>query len=99
VVVGGAMEAVTPEELRRQFDTNVVGQIAVTQAVLPRLRRSKGRIVFISSANGRVAVPLIGAYCASKFALEAAADALRMELGPWDVPVVVVEPGRTDTHM
>jgi NAD(P)-dependent dehydrogenase (short-subunit alcohol dehydrogenase family) len=99
VVVGGAMEAVTPEELRRQFDINVFGQIAVTQAVLPRLRRSNGRIVFISSANGRVAVPLIGAYCASKFALEAAADALRMEFGPWDIPVVVVEPAQTDTDM
>ena len=93
------MEAVTPEELRRQFDVDVFGQIAVTQAVLTRLRRSKGRIVFISSANGRVAVPLIGAYCASKFALEAAADALRMELGSWDIPVLVVEPAQTDTDM
>jgi NAD(P)-dependent dehydrogenase (short-subunit alcohol dehydrogenase family) len=99
VVVGGAMEAVTLGELRRQFDINVVGQIAVTQAVLPRLRSSQGRLVFISSASGRVATPLIGAYCASKFALEAAADALRMELRPWDIPVVVVQPAQTDTDM
>ena len=77
----------------------MVGQIAVTQAVLPRLRKSRGRIVFISSVNGRLSFPLIGAYCASKFALEAAADALRMELKPWGIAVVVVEPAQTDTDM
>ncbi len=99
VVVGGPMEAVTPEELRRQFDVNVIGQIAVTQAVLPRLRRSRGRVVFISSVNGKLAFPLLGAYCASKFAVEAAADALRMELKPWGIAVVVVEPAQTDTDM
>jgi NAD(P)-dependent dehydrogenase (short-subunit alcohol dehydrogenase family) len=99
VVVGGPMEAVTPAELHRQLDINVVGQIAVTQAVLPRLRSSRGRIVFISSVNGKISFPLTGAYCASKFALEAAADALRMELKPWDIAVVVVEPAQTDTDM
>jgi len=99
VVIGGPMEAVTLDELRRQFDVNVVAQIAVTQAALPRLRRSKGRIVFISSALGKVAVPLIGAYCASKAALEAAADALRMELKTWHLAVVLIEPGQTDTDM
>lgn len=99
VVVGGPMETVTPAELRRQFEINVVGQIAVTQVVLPRLRSSRGRIVFISSLNGKIAFPLIGAYCASKFALEAAADALRLELKPWRIPVVVVEPAQTDTDM
>ena len=99
VVVTGPMEAVAPEELRRQLEVNVVGQVAVTQAVLPRLRRSHGRIVFVSSLNGRVSFPLLGAYCASKFALEAVADALRMELTPWDIPVVVVEPAQTKTDM
>jgi NAD(P)-dependent dehydrogenase (short-subunit alcohol dehydrogenase family) len=99
VVVGGPMEAVPPSELRRQFDVNVVGQIAVTQAVLPRLRRSHGRIVFISSLNGKISIPLLGAYSASKFALEAAADALRLELKPWEIPVVLVEPAQTDTDM
>jgi NAD(P)-dependent dehydrogenase (short-subunit alcohol dehydrogenase family) len=99
VVVGGPMEAVTPTELRRQLEVNVIGQLAVTQAVLPRLRRSHGRIVFISSLNGQVSFPLLGAYCASKFALEAAADALRMELKPWDIPVVLVEPASIDTDM
>jgi NAD(P)-dependent dehydrogenase (short-subunit alcohol dehydrogenase family) len=99
VVVGGPLETVAPAELRRQLDINVTGQIAVTQAVLPRLRRSRGRVVFISSINGKIAFPLIGAYCASKFALEAAADALRIELKPWDIAVVVIEPAQTDTDI
>jgi NAD(P)-dependent dehydrogenase (short-subunit alcohol dehydrogenase family) len=99
VVVTGPIEAVAPEELRRQLEVNVVGQVAVTQAVLPRLRRSHGRIVFVSSLNGRVSFPMLGAYCASKFALEAVADALRIELKPWDIPVVVVEPAQTKTDM
>jgi NAD(P)-dependent dehydrogenase (short-subunit alcohol dehydrogenase family) len=99
VVVSGPLEALTPKELRRQMDVNVVGQIAVTQAVLPRLRDSRGRIVFISSVNGRIATPITGAYCASKFALEAAADALRMELRPWGIRVSVVEPAQTATDM
>jgi NAD(P)-dependent dehydrogenase (short-subunit alcohol dehydrogenase family) len=99
VVVAGPIEAVTSAELRRQLEVNVVGQVAVTRVVLPRLRRSHGRIVFVSSLNGRVSFPLLGAYCASKFALEAVADALRMELKPWDVLVVVVEPAQTKTDM
>lgn len=99
IVVAGPMEYVTPADLRSQFDINVVGQIAVTQAVLPRLRKSHGRIVFISSLNGKISMPLTGPYCASKFAIEAAADALRMELKPWGIAVVVVEPAQTDTDM
>ncbi|MGE2717231.1 SDR family NAD(P)-dependent oxidoreductase [Mycolicibacterium litorale] len=99
IVVGGPLEAVTADRLRHQLDTNVVAQLAVTQAVLPRLRTSNGRIVFVSSALGRVAAPMIGAYCASKAALEAAADTLRMELRAWRIPVVIVEPGQTDTDM
>jgi NAD(P)-dependent dehydrogenase (short-subunit alcohol dehydrogenase family) len=99
VAVGGPLEAVPLAELRRQLEINVIGQIAVTQAVLPRLRTSRGRIVFISSLNGKIAFPLLGPYCASKFALEAAADALRMELKPWDIKVAVVEPAQTETDM
>jgi NAD(P)-dependent dehydrogenase (short-subunit alcohol dehydrogenase family) len=99
VVVGGPLETVSPSELRRQFEVNVIGQLAVTQAVLPRLRRSKGRVLFISSVNGKVAFPLIGAYCASKFAIEAAADTLRMELKPWEIAVIVIEPAQTDTDI
>jgi NAD(P)-dependent dehydrogenase (short-subunit alcohol dehydrogenase family) len=99
VVVSGPMEAVTPDDWRKQLEVNVIGQLAVTQAVLPRLRESRGRVVFISSVNGRLSMSLIGAYCASKFALEAAADALRMELRPWGIGVAIVEPAQTDTDM
>jgi NAD(P)-dependent dehydrogenase (short-subunit alcohol dehydrogenase family) len=99
VVVGGPIEAIPPAELRRQLEVNVVGQAAVTQAVLPRLRASRGRIVFVSSLSGRVSTPLTGAYSASKFALEAMADAMRMELAPWGIKVVLVEPAQTDTDM
>ena len=99
IVVGGPMEAVTPDDLRRQLDVNVIGQLTVTQAVLPRLRRCHGRIVFMSSLNGKVTSPLMGAYCASKFALEATADALRLELKPWGIPVVIIEPPQTDTDL
>ncbi|AQA03514.1 retinol dehydrogenase [Mycobacterium sp. MS1601] len=99
VAVGAPLEAVPIAELRRQLDVNVVGQIAVAQAVIPRLRDSRGRIVFISSVNGRIAAPMLGPYCASKFALEAAADALRMELRPWRIRVSVVQPAQTATDM
>jgi NAD(P)-dependent dehydrogenase (short-subunit alcohol dehydrogenase family) len=99
VVVSGPMETVTPDEWRKQLEVNVIGQLAVTQAVLPRLRTSRGRVVFISSVNGRLSMSLVGSYCASKFALEAAADALRMELRPWHIDVVIVEPAQTDTDM
>jgi NAD(P)-dependent dehydrogenase (short-subunit alcohol dehydrogenase family) len=99
IAVGGAMETLRPDEWRKQLEINVIGQLAVTQAVMPRLRRSRGRIVFISSVNGRLSMPLIGAYAASKFALEAAADALRMELTPWQIRVILVEPAQTDTDM
>jgi NAD(P)-dependent dehydrogenase (short-subunit alcohol dehydrogenase family) len=99
VVVSGPMEVVTPGDWRKQLEINVIGQLAVTQAVLPRLRASRGRVVFISSVNGRLSMSMVGAYCASKFALEAAADALRMELRPWGIGVALVEPAQTDTDM
>lgn len=99
VVAGGPMETVTTEDWRKQLEINVIGQLAVTRAVLPRLRESRGRVVFMSSVNGRLSMPLIGAYCASKFALEAAADALRIELRPWHIDVAIVEPAQTDTDM
>lgn len=99
LVVDGPVETTTPDALRRQFDVNVVGQVAVTQAVLPRLRASEGRIVFMSSLSGRISTPMSGPYNASKFALEAIADALRVELRPWKVAVILVEPGATDTDI
>jgi NAD(P)-dependent dehydrogenase (short-subunit alcohol dehydrogenase family) len=99
IVVGGPLEAVPLPELRRQLEVNVVGQLAVTQALLPRLRTSAGRIVFVSSLSGRVSTPLTGPYNASKFALEAMADALRMELAPWGIRVALIEPAQTDTDL
>lgn len=99
IVMAGPMEALTSDQWRKQLEVNVIGQLAVTRAVLPRLRDSGGRVVFISSVNGRLSTPLTGAYAASKFALEAAADALRMELSPWRIPVILIEPAQTDTDM
>ena len=99
IVVGGPIEAVPLSELRRQLEVNVVGQVAVTQALLPKLRRSHGRVVFVSSVSGRISSPMTGAYSGSKYALEAIADALRLELRPWRLPVVLIEPAQTDTDM
>ena len=99
IVVGGPVEGVPVDELRRQLEVNLVGQVAVTQAVLPRIRESRGRIVFVSSLSGWISSPMVGAYSASKFALEGIADALRIELRPWRIRVVLVEPAQTDTDM
>lgn len=99
IVVAGPIETLSPEDWRKQLDVNVIGQFAVTRAVLPKLRASRGRAIFISSVNGQLSSPLLGAYAASKFALEAAADALRIEVRPWGVRVAVVEPAQTDTDM
>jgi NAD(P)-dependent dehydrogenase (short-subunit alcohol dehydrogenase family) len=99
IVVGGPLEAVALDELRRQFEVNVVGPVAVTQAVLPRLRAARGRIVFVSSVGGRVVSPLLGPYSASKYAIEAVADTLRLELRQWGVKVSLIEPGAIETDM
>jgi NAD(P)-dependent dehydrogenase (short-subunit alcohol dehydrogenase family) len=99
IVVPGPVEALTPTGLRRQLDVNVVGQVAVTQAVLPKLRRARGRVVFMSSVSGRVSTPLLGAYAASKFAIEALGDALRLEVAPWGIHVSLIEPGAIDTEI
>lgn len=98
IVVNGPVEGLTLDDLSRQLEVNVVAQVAVTQAVLPKIRAAKGRIVFISSVSGLITTPGTGAYCASKYALESLADALRMELRPWGIAVSLVEPGpiRTD---
>jgi len=94
----GAVEDLDRAALRRQFDVNVSGAMAMTRAVLPTMRRQgSGCIVNVSSVAGRFSAPLIGAYCASKFALEALSDALRGEVRPFGIRVVVVEPGATYT--
>lgn len=97
VAVAGPLEFLPLDDLRRQLEVNVVGQVAVTQAFLPLLRRAKGRIVNMGSISGRVAIPFLGPYSASKFALEALTDALRAELRPLGVQVSVVEPGAIAT--
>ncbi|MFL5735687.1 MAG: SDR family oxidoreductase [Chloroflexia bacterium] len=93
IVVASPLEFVPIAELRKQFEVNVVGQIAVTQAFLPMLRTGRGRVVNIGSISGRLPFPLLGPYCASKFALEALTSTLRMELRPWGIPVSIIEPG------
>ncbi|HEY0671600.1 MAG TPA: SDR family oxidoreductase [Longimicrobiales bacterium] len=93
IAVAGPLEFLPIRELRRQLEVNVIGQIAVTQAMLPMLRTARGRIVNIGSISGRSALPLTGAYAASKFALEALTDALRVELMPAGIEVSIVEPG------
>jgi NAD(P)-dependent dehydrogenase (short-subunit alcohol dehydrogenase family) len=99
IVVSGPLETLSADELREQFEVNVVGAVALTNLVLPRLRESRGRIVFVSSLSGIVSTPMTGAYNASKFALEAIADAWRLELRPWGIGVSLVEPAMTDTDL
>jgi NAD(P)-dependent dehydrogenase (short-subunit alcohol dehydrogenase family) len=99
IAVAGPIEFLPAEELRRQLEVNVVGQLRMVQLVLPALRRSRGRIVNIGSISGRSALPFLGAYAMSKFALEAMTDALRIELRPWGIQVAIVEPGTIKTPM
>ncbi len=82
-----------------QFEVNVIGQVAVTQAFLPLLRKSRGRIVNMGSIAGRAAMPFMGPYSASKFALEALTDAMRLELQPWGIRVSIVEPGAVESRI
>jgi NAD(P)-dependent dehydrogenase (short-subunit alcohol dehydrogenase family) len=98
VTVQGVLEYLSPDELRRQFDVNVTGQMVVTQTFLPAIRRAGGRIVFMSSIAGRApSLPFLGPYSASKKAIEALADSLRIELLPWHIEVSLVEPGSIAT--
>ncbi|MFF4579677.1 SDR family NAD(P)-dependent oxidoreductase [Streptomyces sp. NPDC001389] len=93
ICVSAPLECVSPERLRAQLDTNVVGQLAVTQAFLPLLRRTRGRVVNVTSGLGSVAIPFLGAYAAAQFAKEALTDVLRRELAPQGVDVALVQPG------
>lgn len=97
IAIAIPLEFIPLDELRRQLDVNLVGQVAVTQAFLPQLRRTRGRIVFIGSIAGRSALPFLGAYAASKHALEAIAATLRLELRPFGIDVSIVEPGSIKT--
>jgi NAD(P)-dependent dehydrogenase (short-subunit alcohol dehydrogenase family) len=97
IALTGPLEFIEVDRIRRQFEVNFFGQIAVTQAFLPEIRRARGRVVNMSSMAGKVAPPFYGPYTASKHALEAASDALRGELAPWGIHVSIVEPGAIDT--
>jgi len=95
--VGGPVELITDGDLHRQFDVNVFGQLAVTRAMLPSLRSARGRILFISSIGGRVAMAYTAPYAASKHAIEAFADAMRVELSSSNIQVGLIEPGSVAT--
>jgi len=97
VAVPAPVEHQPIEDFRRQIEVNLIGQVAVTQAFLPQLRAGRGRIVNMSSIGGKVAVPLLAAYAASKFGLEGFSDSLRRELRPWGIHVAVIEPGTIAT--
>jgi NAD(P)-dependent dehydrogenase (short-subunit alcohol dehydrogenase family) len=97
ISVPGPLEFIPLDEFRRQLEVNLIGQLALTQAVLELLRKVKGRVVYISSVGGRIAGPMLGAYHCSKFAIEAMCDTLRQELSPWRIHVVSIEPGAVAT--
>ena len=99
ISVAGPLEHVPSDDLRRQFEVNVIGQAAVTRAFLPLLRRARGRIVTTGSVAGFIAMPGIGAYAMSKHAMEAFSDALRRELRPWGIQVSLLEPGAIATDI
>jgi NAD(P)-dependent dehydrogenase (short-subunit alcohol dehydrogenase family) len=94
---GGPLELVPIDDLRKQLEVNVLGPVALTQALLPALRRARGRILFISSVGGRVAMAFTAPYAASKHAIEAIGDALRVELRSSNVQVALIEPGSVAT--
>jgi NAD(P)-dependent dehydrogenase (short-subunit alcohol dehydrogenase family) len=97
IAVAGPLEYLPIQELRAQLEINVTGVVAVTQAFLPLLRRTHGRIINVGSIQGRLTAPFLGPYSASKMALEAITDALRMELAPSGIAVSIIEPGAVAT--
>ncbi len=99
ILVNGPVEGLGLDDLSRQLDINVTTQIGVTQAVLPKLRQAGGRVVFMSALSGLLTTPGNGAYSASKYAIESLADALRVELHPWQIRVSLIEPGPIRTDM
>lgn len=97
IVMSGPVEAVSIDDWRHQFEVNLFGVLNLTRACLPLLRRAQGRVVNMSSISGRLVTPFLGPYCASKFALEAVSDALRIELRPQGIRVALIEPGAVAT--
>jgi NAD(P)-dependent dehydrogenase (short-subunit alcohol dehydrogenase family) len=99
VAYTGPLEFVALDDLRHQLEVNLIGHLAVTQAMLPELRKARGRIVNVTSIGGLVATPFFGPYVASKFALEAVSDCLRIELRPWGIETIAIEPGSAATEI
>ena len=97
IAVAGAIEAVPIEQVREQFEVNFFGQLSMVQTFLPLLRQARGRVVNMSSVSGQAVVPILGPYAASKYALEAVSDALRLELRSCGVFVSLIEPGTVET--
>jgi NAD(P)-dependent dehydrogenase (short-subunit alcohol dehydrogenase family) len=95
--VGGPVEFTPLDELRRVLEVNTIGMVATVQAFAPQVRRGAGRFVVVGSVSGRLAAPFAGPYAASKFAVEALCDSLRIELRPWQIHVALVEPGDVST--
>lgn len=97
IALAAPLEFIPIPVFREQIEVNLTGHLAVTQAMLPFVRKAKGRIINISSIGGRIAGPMLGPYHASKFAIEGLSDSLRAELSPWDIKVVSIEPGAIAT--
>jgi NAD(P)-dependent dehydrogenase (short-subunit alcohol dehydrogenase family) len=97
IAIVGPLELLSIDAWRKQYEVNVIGLVAVTQAFLPLLRRGRGRIINIGSIAGRSALPGSGAYDSSKFAVEAISDVLRMELHAWGITVSLIEAGAVAT--
>ncbi len=97
--IAAPLSEMTDDDVRRQFETNVFGLLAVTRAFIPQMReRGFGKIINVSSVGGRMTMPFFGAYNASKYAVESLSDALRFELHPMGIDVVIIEPGVINTN-
>lgn len=94
-----ALELSTIDEVRQLLEVNTLGPLRMIQSCLPLLRVGHGRVINMSSMNGTLSLPMVGAYSASKFALEAISDALRVELRPWQIPVIIIRPGQVRTSI
>ena len=96
---GGALEVTPVDEIRKLMEVNVIGLLAITQAFIPMLRKKKGRIINIGSTSSLLAFPGASVYCASKFAVRAIMDSLRVELKPFDMKVILIAPGAIESEI
>lgn len=99
IPLGGPLEFLSLSNFRNEIEVNLIGAVAITQAFLPLIRQNKGRIVNISSYSGFIALPFVSPYAATKFALRAITDSLRVELRPWGIPVSIIDIGDVRTRI